>query len=1489
MLQKLAAIALSGFALAQGGAPAESGAPAPAGTGAAATAQDPPASRREVPKPVEFTGPQGDSLYSVTRSQEDIHEWEQARTELESGEHATGVDRLHKLLQKDSGGVVATGPMSYAGLRLAALLTLANAGPSAMQAYEQLVAREAGALAGKPLQDLPDEQLRTLAERFPTSALGRSARLRLGDLELEQGRGVAAALHYRLALDAAAIGSRFEALAMARLAAADALERPGELRAGNPPAEVATVLEAVPEANDTVAWTSAAGGPGGATKMAEPIGLPVPRWTAEVSAPGFEYATNNYPMQLVGSLDAIYLTRGTELVALDPLRQNVLWTSPSPLLDQGNIGVMREYGPTINGNTVLAAAVGADVVIAALQVPDTSTTRRFMSNYTIMSKLPDRRLFAFDRRTGKLLWAHFDSLEGTIARRFHGHAACGPPLIVGDTVYAPVHDRSGAIAFYLGAYDLRTGQPRWRRLICSSQQEVNMFGNARREYAASPLCAKEGVLYGSSNLGVAYAIEMATGRIRWLAGYDVLRMPKTDLHNQADRTVFFQNNAPIVCDGVVCFTPLDSEFAIAVDAETGKKRWQMPFEARAGGSNWVRWLFGAVDGEFLFAGAGVVAVRANASAAQLRLVRGSEFLRGEDGGDCPRPALTDRWIYYVAQGRVSVFDKNGNAAPDSKALKFRGSGNLLLLDGIALSISGRLLEASFDPAALSARAERRLERTPDDPFAILQLCTLRAAFATDRSAVPTQLAKLYRQGLEASIRRGIPADQPPRAFFQRSLFESALALASKATGKEQIAQLLEARNLAPDAGAFVQAQAALLLTCQGDRTTTLRELEILLGRASDRRGEFSDAGSTLPVAAYVLWRRAGLAETPADQIALWQQLLEEHADAVILQQTARELAHAKIAALIQQHGVAVYAPIEQRAAAERKDAGDDRQRLQRIGERFPHSTAGVQARARLLDLAVEQGDLATTTEVLGSAQRADSVSPGLLRRVLEGARRGGNMGIARAMAARMQAMPSTVSDWPADQGRTFADVLPSLLPPVAETAPPLVATAPPEVVLATVPNPSPRTIPKLVATTAADGFAAAPDAPLFVITANEKLQLRAIDLQSKRNATLFAHDLDQLVDRLWLCGRTLIVCDSQQVEALDYRTGETRWSSPQDGFYECFGVIQGVLLVTRQSQTAAGDDPVLLGIEPLSGRTLFTRVLPASVGPSAPKATATDLLWLREGDSGGMAIERIDPLTGRSHAVVPIAASLLAELGLRAEVLQQALLFPQELAADRDRIYLKAEPPMATGPACAVALRMDGSVAWRWTGNQGVRLMLAVRDNRVVLAEGLPLFAHNQTTRQGDHNRVLVLGAEKGEVLRELAIGAEFMVRNWQRGKWDTPAPAALLGEDTDPTTGDRRIVCIGIDEGIPTFVEPFGAQEDDLVPAPLLGNDLVVFGHRPDRGGNVRVFGLHLANRKGALLGGNKFLRLRGPVTGMGPAGAYTAVAGQEGIFLLGPAQDAR
>ena len=109
------------------------------------TGQDQPA--RQLHRPMEFVAGQDDNLFSLRRSQEDIYQWELGLTELEAGEHTAAVERLHRLLQNESGGVTPVAPGRFLGLRLAVIMTLANMSPAAKQAYDTLVQREAGHLA----------------------------------------------------------------------------------------------------------------------------------------------------------------------------------------------------------------------------------------------------------------------------------------------------------------------------------------------------------------------------------------------------------------------------------------------------------------------------------------------------------------------------------------------------------------------------------------------------------------------------------------------------------------------------------------------------------------------------------------------------------------------------------------------------------------------------------------------------------------------------------------------------------------------------------------------------------------------------------------------------------------------------------------------------------------------------------------------------------------------------------------------------------------------------------------------------------------------------------------------------------------------------------------------------------------------------------------------------------------------------------------------
>ncbi|MBK8098210.1 MAG: PQQ-binding-like beta-propeller repeat protein [Planctomycetes bacterium] len=1475
-----------------------------------ASAQEP---ARELPRPTEFVAGQDDNLFSVARRQEDIHGWVEALSALETGDHAAGVERLHRLLQNEAGGVVAVGPTRYLGLRLAVTMTLANLSPAASDAYEALVAREAGNLIGRPLHDLTPDQLQRLADRYPTSKAGRRARLRLADLALEAGRATLAIGHLRQALDAAPIGSSDETAIRRRLTVANTVQRPHEFEGrtvpGRDAAIVGDVLPVVAIDTAPTTWRAVGGGSDGAAPMQEPVGQPVPQWTREVFAPGFDRNDPGlFAMHAVGDLGGIYVNTGLELIAIDPLAKEIAWESPAPLKEHAGDAwsAIQEYEEGLNIQMVLAPACADDVVVAALQVPEPGENVRFQGHFQIISKIPERRLFAFKRSTGKLLWAHFDSLDGPLTRSFRGHSSCGPPLILDDIVYAPVCDRSGAIAFYVGAYDLHTGQPRWRRLVCSSQQDVNMFGNARSEFASSPLCAHDGVLYGASNLGVAFAVEQRTGRCRWIASYEVIRMPATQLHHQPDRPVFFANSAPVVSDGVLCTTPLDSAWVLAHDADDGRLQWRLPFEARASGENRVRWLCGALGDEFVLAGAGIVAVRARPdpqaeiqarssawAAAEPRvrqLVRQQALSARGDAREMPRPAVTRDHVWVPQPGRIAVFDRKGNLAPMDGELRPRGQhGNLLLVDGLAVTLRHRTLDILYDAEGLRRRAEEALRAAPDDPARIIRLATMRTAMlgADGDAAARAAVGELWQRALQACRRQGLPDGHPLLTNCQRELYSIAIASARAALTRgspDAVTLLAAARDAAPDRATMFEAWILLLQATAGDRIRQLAELERMAAVAGIDSYVFPGIGN-VPVIAFVLLQKARLQTEPAKAVALWQELLERFPTQSFGGRSGDDLARDAISAAIAQHGPAIYGPIAERADAALAAAGDDPEQLRALSAQFPHARAAATARTRLLDLAVEQGNLAAAVEVLAHALHGDGPTPAILRRVLAAAEKRGNLALAAAMADRLRPFAATVSDFAPDGGRTIGAVLAGR---ATQTATPPPAPELPAREIARIPALGPGDPYRLLPVTIPDGFVPAPNAPLFAIGRDpddrEHQTLHAWDLSAGGAAPplLFRHPINYL-EHVWLCGRVLVVPDITRICALDYRTGELLWELPNldNRIYECLGVQAGVLHLSAQSSDVGGGAE-FVGLEPVTGKALFSRPLIAEQMPPAPKSTGDHLLLLEVRGNTDPLIHRLDPITGGSVATIPLGPATLRRLGLRAESLQSAPLFTQNLSATAELVFVRLDSTGDQDAPRVAAIDRTGAVVWLWQGHVDHHLeMAALRGDRLVVLESNPK----------DKGQLTVLQAQDGKPLREVALGADIQRLNWHPGWLPTPAPAALLVIDK---TADRRsaprLTCMGVDDQVQGFQYDLAADDRDGERAPVIGADFLAFGMRSAQGGPFRLYALRTADRSGALPDGRKSIRLPvGQTFGMTTCGVYTVVSAIEGLIVLGSGSTVR
>ena len=1457
---------------------------------------------RSVPKPIDFATSQNDNLFSLVRSQDDIHTLETAIGELAEGKHDDAVRRLHELLRVDPGGVVPVAPGRYLGTRSAVVSVLANMSPAAKELYEEFAAREAGQLMSGPLTDLSPARLQQLADRFPTTSRGLAARLLLGDRALEQGDGLGASGHFRAALDAAAIGSRDERRVADRLEVARVLVDPAsaavEARDATLRAAATDVLPAIPSA--TPRRTAIQGGRSGETPMDEPIGAPSTFWREEIPSPGFDRrAKGELAMFPVGDLDALFVANGRELIALDPLSRTVRWVSVSPLRDFGMDDWDRERAPdpwrrgrrgrrsspsdTINQDMVLAASVSDDVVVCALQVPDTGANVDFQGNFRIMSKIPQRRLFAFSRQTGKVLWRHFDELDGPRTRRYRGHDSCGPPVIAGDTVYAPIHDRSGAIAFSVAAYDLASGELKWRRLVCSSQQDVNMFGNARTEFASSPLSIERGVIYGATNLGVAFAVDALTGRARWITSYDVVRMPRAMLHGQADRQVYFSNNAPVVTDGVVCVTPLDSQFALGLDAESGEVLWRVPYDARIGRvENRVQWLCGAIGGEFLLAGAGVVAVKARPTTAfdgrpVVRQLVLPEALGDRRGLGLPaRPAVTAEHVYVPTSDRVLAFDRAGDPRPDLPVIEANGyqPGNLMLVDGVLVSLRSRSFALTLDAAALLDRSTERVREAPTDPDALLRLATLQRSLLGSNATLAQAAAvqELFERGLQACLDRGLPPEHPTRTALQRELFSQALLVAEsavRADAPDAVDLLAQARDLAPDDDSWIQVQTRVLARARLDRARFLRELELLERRAP---GAEMPAPLAMRVPAFVLWQRAiAASDEPAAAALLWQQLLESFGGEPVGADTAGALAEAAIAELIVEHGRTPYAAIDARADAALKDAGEDADALRALAARFPNSRAAEEAGLRLLDRAVLDGDLGAAAAVLERAIRNDQVTPGLLRRVQVAALARGNRPLAAAMDAYLQADGAQPSDWRADAGSTFAAASRAALA-AAPSSPTGPSQELPAREVGQIRPRSRQEYVRMLPTRSARGFARPDDAPIYVVAGSD---LVAFDVRDGTSTQLFSEPVEFL-EHVVLCGETLIVPDMERLFAVDYRTGALRWELEfeRSRLVESLGVTCGVLHVSVQPSIPDGNSE-LIGVEPLSGARLFQRAL--GKRQLKPKPIAHQLLLMTV-DEQTAAVDRVDPVTGATVTQVDCRAALLpGRLSLRPDSLSTRL-YPQSISGDARHVYFPIDSRKEAEPKPQLlAIGDDGEVAWSWEGSTGTTLLMAQgRGDRFVVAE-----ASDQRSC-----RMVLLDSADGAVLRDVDIGHDAAVLNWERSWLHNPAPPIVaIGSELDRQEHQRQLVCFAVDEG-PTFAFPLRPTDGDVEREPLFGDGFVTFGVRPRRAGTpFRIYALDLERRRGAFAGETRDrpVRSRGVPHGMAKAGAYTVLSTTQGLLVLG------
>ena len=291
--------------------------------------------------------------------------------------------------------------------------------------------------------------------------------------------------------------------------------------------------------------------------------------------------------------------------------------------------------------------------------------------------LPVRKLYGVNTRNWRLIWDHRQTLRGT---RFARASFPAAPVIVDDTIFASAVLLEGFVQSYVMAFDLWTGRMKWATWICSGQVEQTMFGEHAREPLMTSIAVEQGTVFHCSALGAMAALDARDGKPRWMSSYEQVEIAPPKGYYPVERTLGWANTAPAISDGVVVAAPLDSDFAMGYDIETGKTLWRYP-RRNYSNRNELEHILGCADGRVVFSGS---------RRLECRQLRSGRLLWALPQNELLGQRLAGRGL--LAQGRVCVLLLSQGRSSSSAAVVQFGlkAGTRLLSEDCAATRRGDL-------------------------------------------------------------------------------------------------------------------------------------------------------------------------------------------------------------------------------------------------------------------------------------------------------------------------------------------------------------------------------------------------------------------------------------------------------------------------------------------------------------------------------------------------------------------------------------------------------------------------------------------------------------------------------------------------------------------------------------------------------------------------------------------------------------------------------
>lgn len=669
-------------------------------------------------------------------------------------------------------------------------------------------------------QSLGRRALWEVARRFPLTDAAQRAAWTLGDLEWERGNSGEAFAAWGYALGLALETAR---LPLDSATAWNDAQTRLATRGGRADAQLAAIARRVSLAAGALASETAAREATQGVRSARLPGRDADTWFEPYVLPQHPFALVAKPsLHATRSESTLFVSTSLRLVALDAYTGALLWKTDEPP-GWSDLGAQRrrEFEKGIDlANSWIQAAANDRIAVAPLQIPVAFMQNRDFQNLAnITTIIPDRRLFAFDARTGAPLWNHMPpaSWDGDSGGFVERMSIAGAPLIVGRRVLVPCHRMQGRIDYHVGCFDLDTGALLWSTDVISGQRELNMFGRPMREFTAPPLVVSGSNVIALTQLGAIASLDLYTGEVRWVTIYDQMPLPKNrELAGRNERPVVWANQPPVVTGSTVIAAPFDSKDLVGLDLDAGTLLWSITnrrsgrIDELAGFDNsGIDQLVGAQGDTVYLAGQHVLAIRSPAGLdiapplARRWVFEHSDLDRSDTTPTC---ALDEGRLVVPADSRCFTLDLASGRQVD-EGLPWgddRSEGNVLVCEREIFSVSNRKVCGYFDWGVLVDRARSAASEHPDDVRASLALGRLLANRGETERALQGQsfLARTTlteaRQVLEAALARGGGAYQSELGSeLHRVLRSQSRAFADLADTREALAALERARELAP--------------------------------------------------------------------------------------------------------------------------------------------------------------------------------------------------------------------------------------------------------------------------------------------------------------------------------------------------------------------------------------------------------------------------------------------------------------------------------------------------------------------------------------------------------------------------------------------------------------------------------------------------------------------------------------------------------------------